>query len=199
MISFITQPDKTDLSVIRIIQQLFAPLPWLQKQFWCKSGFYKLNKLAFIVAKWSGKLHYRIVIFLFHTKDRNTFVSSPLSSLPFALLCLSLTRAENDIHELMNLALFLDGPRPLQRHRNHSLSAPSESHRHHSPLWSRITKNADVSTGPLAHLFARLLAPLASLMRSAALTCLLAHSLLTSWGSEWLDSYFCCVFPCSGP
>ena len=29
--------------------------------------------------------------------------------------------------------------------------------------------------------------------------CLLTHSFLSSWESEWLDSYFCCVFFCSGP
>ena len=29
--------------------------------------------------------------------------------------------------------------------------------------------------------------------------CLLTHSFPSSWESEWLDSYFCCVFFCSGP
>ena len=75
-------------------------------------------------------------------------------------------------------------------------------------LWSRTTKNPDVSTGPLTRLLARslawvtyLLAPhcFFSLARSAALIPSLAQSLLSLWKSEVLDSYFGCVLFCSGP
>ena len=50
-------------------------------------------------------------------------------------------------------------------------------------LWSRITKNPDWNTGPLACSFAR--------------TTLFAHS--RSWDSEWLNGYLFCVFFYSGP
>ena len=62
------------------------------------------------------------------------------------------------------------------------------------PLWSGTTKNQDVSTGPLARLFARSLAPDCSLRSRAPLRSLfrsltrsLAHSLCSlprSWDSE---------------
>ena len=50
------------------------------------------------------------------------------------------------------------------------------------PLWSGINKNQDVSTGPIACLFARSLAPLTRSL--ARLLC----SLLRSWESEFLMS-----------
>ena len=62
-------------------------------------------------------------------------------------------------------------------------------------LWSRTTKNPEISMGPLTRLFAF----------SLALHCLLCcafsftHSLLSSWENECLDHYFCCVVFWSGP
>ena len=60
-----------------------------------------------------------------------------------------------------------------------------------APLWSKITNNPDVSTGPLALPFASLLAPLSHsltppflLHLRALLRFLLAHSLTYSWESE---------------
>ena len=80
----------------------------------------------------------------------------------------------------------------------------------HYHLWSRITKNPDLSTMLLVRSLVcshcsliRLLhiarfALLASLARSAALTHLLAHSLTRSlprsWESELFDGYFFCIF-----
>ena len=52
-------------------------------------------------------------------------------------------------------------------------------------LWARITKNPNVSTGPLTHAFARSL---------ALLSCSLARSLPHSWDSKWLDGYLFWVF-----
>ena len=54
-------------------------------------------------------------------------------------------------------------------------------------LWSGTNKNRVVSTGPLAHPFARSLAPLTrSLARSL-------RSLPSLWESELLDGYLFCV------
>ena len=62
-----------------------------------------------------------------------------------------------------------------------SQDAASEP-RHGAALWSGTNKNGDVSTGPLAHPFARSLAPLTrSLARSL-------RSLSCSWESEFLRS-----------
>ena len=61
------------------------------------------------------------------------------------------------------------------------LSVCSFAHTAHSFAWSTL---------------------LASLMRSTALTCLLARSLCSfpsSWKSKWLDSFFFWVFSYSGP
>ena len=79
---------------------------------------------------------------------------------------------------------------------------PSSGGQQEAAQWSRTAMNRDVSTGPLARLFARSLAPLtrslapdcsvlASLAPSAALTHSLAHSLRSlprSWESEFLMS-----------
>ena len=72
------------------------------------------------------------------------------------------------------------------------------------PQWSRITKNPDVSTEPLACPFARSLAPLThSLAPHLLCYCAplrsLTHSLLSSWESEWYDAFFFYIFFCSGP
>ena len=70
-------------------------------------------------------------------------------------------------------------------------------------LWSRSTTNPDVSTGPLARLFARSLAPLTRLLAlhyslcSRAFVCSLVRSLYSLpcwWDSEWLDGYLYCDF-----
>ena len=65
---------------------------------------------------------------------------------------------------------------------------------HHGTLWTRSTKNPDVSTGPLARPFAWLLAPLTRSLvlhyplRSRTLLRSL-RSLPRSWDSESLDGY----------
>ena len=66
----------------------------------------------------------------------------------------------------------------------HGMVEFSEAVLSSTPLWSRITNNPYVNTGPLAGSFAHSLAPL---------TRLLAHSLpWSSWKVN--DGYFCCVF-----
>ena len=75
-------------------------------------------------------------------------------------------------------------------------------------LWARTIKNPDCSTGPLVRLFActahsfAYCTLLALLVRSAALTPLLARSLRSLprlWESESFDGYLLCVFFYSGP
>ena len=68
------------------------------------------------------------------------------------------------------------------------------------PLWARITKNTDWSTGPLTHPFARLLAPPThSLAPHYSLCSRAPLRSLRSWDSDKLDSYLFCVFFYSSP
>ena len=80
----------------------------------------------------------------------------------------------------------------------------ANAHRFCSPiaLWARMINNPSVSTGPLADLFAHLLAPLTRLLathyslhlraplRSFALLTRSLHSLPHSWNNESFDGYF---------